>query len=50
MGEPAWWLSAAWQEKLLAIAGLVLLGSAAYALSLAAFGFRMAHFSRRGAT
>ncbi len=49
MGEPAWWLSAPWQRKLPALAGLVVLGIAAYAGCLALFGFRPKDFSRRGA-
>lgn len=49
MGEASWWLSASWQRKLPAIFGLVLFGAAAYAASLAAFGFRPRDFSRRGA-
>jgi len=50
MGEPSWWLSAPWHRKLLATVGLVLLGAAAYAACLAAFGMRPRDFSRRGAT
>jgi putative peptidoglycan lipid II flippase len=49
MGEASWWLAAPWQGKLPAILGLVLLGAATYAGSLAAFGFRPRDFSRRGA-
>jgi putative peptidoglycan lipid II flippase len=47
MGEAAWWLAAHWPSKLAAILGLVLLGVAAYAGCLAAFGFRPRDFSRR---
>jgi peptidoglycan biosynthesis protein MviN/MurJ (putative lipid II flippase) len=50
MGEASWWLSAPWHRKLLATVGLVLLGAAAYAACLAAFGMRPRDFSRRGAT
>jgi putative peptidoglycan lipid II flippase len=50
MGESGWWLSAPWQRKLPAIIGLVLLGAAAYAGCLLAFGMRPRDFSRRGAT
>jgi putative peptidoglycan lipid II flippase len=50
MGESGWWLSAPWQQKLPAIIGLVLLGGAAYASCLLAFGMRLRDFSRRGAT
>jgi putative peptidoglycan lipid II flippase len=49
MGESGWWLSAPWQQKLPAILGLVLLGGAAYAGCLLAFGMRPRDFSRRGA-
>jgi putative peptidoglycan lipid II flippase len=49
MGESGWWLSAPWQQKLPAIIGLVLLGGAAYAGCLLAFGVRPRDFSRRGA-
>src|SRR6267378_592285 len=49
MGESAWWLSAPWQQKLPAIIGLVVLGGAAYAGCLLAFGMRPRDFSRRGA-
>ena len=49
MGESGWWLSAPWQQKLPALIGLVLLGGAAYAGCLLAFGVRPRDFSRRGA-
>jgi putative peptidoglycan lipid II flippase len=49
MGESGWWLSVPWQRKLPAIIGLVLLGGAAYAGCLLAFGMRPRDFSRRGA-
>src|SRR5204863_5840537 len=49
MGESGWWLSAPWQQKLPALIGLVLLGGAAYAGRLLAFGMRPRDFSRRGA-
>src|SRR5438876_740586 len=49
MGESGWWLSAPWQQKLPALIGLVLLGGAAYAGCLLAFGMRPRDFSRRGA-
>ena len=48
-GESGWWLSAPWQQKLPALIGLVLLGGAAYAGCLLAFGMRPRDFSRRGA-
>jgi putative peptidoglycan lipid II flippase len=49
IGEPAWWFAAAWQRKLPALLGLVALGAAVYGVALAALGFRLRHFSRRGA-
>jgi len=49
MGEAAWWFSTPWARKLAALLGLVALGMAAYGGCLAAFGFRLRHFSRRGA-
>jgi len=49
MGEPGWWLTAPWQQKVPAVLGLVMLGLAAYAGCLLAFGFRPRDFSRRGA-
>jgi len=47
MGEASWWLAAGWQQKVPAVLGLVLLGTAAYAACLLAFGFRPRDFSRR---
>jgi putative peptidoglycan lipid II flippase len=49
MGPAAWWLAAPWQAKVPALAGLVALGMATYAAALAALGFRVRQFSRRGA-
>ena len=49
MGEASWWLQAGWERKVPAILGLVLLGTAAYAACLLAFGFRPRDFSRRAA-
>jgi len=49
MGAPEWWLAAAWQAKLAGLAGLVLLGAAAYGACLFAFGFRPHQFSRAAA-
>ena len=49
MGEAAWWLQAGWQRRCPAVLGLVVLGSAAYAACLLAFGFRPRDFSRRAA-
>jgi putative peptidoglycan lipid II flippase len=49
MGDPAWWLAAGWERKIPAVMGLVVLGAAAYASCLLAFGFRPRDFSRWGA-
>ena len=49
MGEPAWWLAAPWQQKVPAVLGLVVLGSAVYGACLLLFGFRPRDFSRRAA-
>jgi putative peptidoglycan lipid II flippase len=49
MGEPGWWLSSSWRLKVPAVIGLVVLGTAAYAACLLAFGFRPRDFSRRAA-
>jgi putative peptidoglycan lipid II flippase len=49
MGQAATWLHAGWQWKLGMLAGLVLLGIAVYGACLFMFGFRLRHFSIRGA-
>lgn len=49
MGGDEWWLAATWQRKVPALAGLVLLGTAAYGACLFALGLRLRHFSRQGA-
>lgn len=49
MGDSAWWLAAGWQARVPALAGLVALGLGVYGACLAAFGFRLRDFSRRGA-
>ncbi|HXZ54156.1 MAG TPA: murein biosynthesis integral membrane protein MurJ [Burkholderiales bacterium] len=49
MGPSAWWLSAAGSARITAVAGLVLLGAAAYFGSLWLLGFRLRDFSRRAA-
>jgi len=49
MGAPDWWLQATWQSRIPALAGLVALGAAVYAIALRALGFRLQQFSRRGA-
>ena len=49
MGAPDWWLAAAWQAKLAALVGLVVLGAVAYAACLFAMGFRLHQFSRAAA-
>jgi putative peptidoglycan lipid II flippase len=50
MGDAGWWLAARWQRKLPALLGLVVLGMLAYGACLALLGFRLRHFSRRGAS
>ncbi len=47
MGAVGWWLAAGWQQKVPALAGLVLLGFAAYGACLFALGFRVRDFSRQ---
>jgi putative peptidoglycan lipid II flippase len=49
MGAPQWWLAAAWQAKLGALAGLVLAGGGVYGACLFALGFRLHQFSRAAA-
>ena len=49
MGPAAAWLAAGWQWKVSMLAGMVLLGFAVYGACLLALGFRMRHFSVRGA-
>ena len=49
MGPATWWLDSTWQRKVPAIMGLVLLGFAVYAATLAAMGLRPRDFARRGA-
>jgi putative peptidoglycan lipid II flippase len=49
MGSDLWWLEARWQEKLPALGALVALGVSTYGAALALLGFRLRHFSRRGA-
>ncbi len=49
MGAADWWLAAGWQHKVPALAGLVLLGIAAYGACLFALGFRLRDFSHRAA-
>jgi len=48
MGTDAWWLGAHWMMRLPALGALVALGMLVYAACLAAFGFRLRDFSRRG--
>ena len=48
MGPAQWWLAAGWESRLPALVGLVLLGMAVYLGCLAALGFRVRDFSRRG--
>ena len=49
MGSAQWWLQAGWRAKVPALAGLVALGVGVYGACLVALGFRVRHFSRRGA-
>ena len=49
MGEASWWLVAPWYQRVAATAGLVVLGTAAYAGCLLAFGLRPRDFARRAA-
>jgi putative peptidoglycan lipid II flippase len=49
MGPAADWLSAGWRWKAAMLAGLVLLGVAVYGACLLLLGFRLRHFSIRGA-
>jgi putative peptidoglycan lipid II flippase len=49
MGSAEWWFAASWSLRLPALGGLVLLGMTVYAACLAAMGFRLRDFSRRGA-
>ncbi|MBI1943580.1 MAG: murein biosynthesis integral membrane protein MurJ [Betaproteobacteria bacterium] len=47
MGPAEHWLRAGWQWKVSMLAGLVLLGGAAYGACLYLLGFRVSHFSKR---
>ncbi len=49
MGPQAEWLRAGWQWKVAMLAGLVLLGFAAYGAGLVLLGFRMKDFSHKAA-
>ncbi len=49
MGPSAWWLQAAWQHKVAATCGLVLLGAGTYGALLLALGFRWRDLARREA-
>ncbi len=49
MGPADWWLAAGWKLRLPALAGLVVLGMLVYLACLAALGFRVSDYSRRGA-
>ena len=49
MGPAADWLAAGWRWKATMLAGLVLLGVAVYGACLLVLGFRLRHFSIRGA-
>ena len=50
MGSAAWWLGAHWQQKVPAVAGLVLMGAVVYLGLLYAFGLRWRDFARREAS
>jgi len=50
MGSAAWWLGAQWQQKVPAVAGLVLMGAVVYLGLLYAFGLRWRDFARREAS
>jgi len=50
MGPAGWWLGAHWQQKVPAVAGLVLLGAVVYLGLLYAFGLRWRDFARREAS
>ena len=47
-GPPEWWFAASWKLRLPALTGLVLLGAVVYLACLAAMGFRLRDYSRRG--
>ena len=49
MGPAEAWLAAGWQWKVSMLAGMVLLGVSVYGACLLALGFRLRHFSMRGA-
>jgi putative peptidoglycan lipid II flippase len=49
MGAPERWLQAGWQWRVMMLAGLVLLGLAAYGACLYLMGFRLRDFSHRAA-
>jgi putative peptidoglycan lipid II flippase len=49
MGPATWWLDAHWQQKVPAVAGLVLLGAGVYLGLLTAFGLRWRDLARREA-
>jgi putative peptidoglycan lipid II flippase len=48
MGPAQWWFAADWKLRLAGLTGLVLLGAAVYLACLAALGFRLRDYSRRG--
>ncbi|MEO8204324.1 MAG: murein biosynthesis integral membrane protein MurJ [Betaproteobacteria bacterium] len=48
MGPAQWWLAADWKLRLPALSGLVVMGMLVYAACLAAMGFRVRDFARRG--
>jgi putative peptidoglycan lipid II flippase len=48
MGTAEWWFAADWKLRLAGLTGLVLLGASVYLACLAALGFRLRDYSRRG--
>ena len=50
MGSSDWWLAAGWQDKLPALAALVVGGALMYGATLHVLGIRVRDFSRRGAS
>ncbi len=49
MGSEHWWLSAAWQQRMAGLLGLVCLGATVYFATLWMLGFRIGDFARRSA-
>jgi putative peptidoglycan lipid II flippase len=49
MGSDAWWLGAAWHNRVAALVGIVCLGAGIYFATLWLLGFRIRDFARRAA-